>query len=104
MTTQGRGSAARDQDMTIDKTMRMKGDLKVGMGGQFAERTAKFNAAPLEGKDLVKWKYQTYMKDYLRCIWAVDESVGKVLDYLRGIRIRRKHDCYVLLRSGVLHG
>ena len=22
------------------------------------------------------------MKDYLRCIWAVDESVGKLLDYL----------------------
>jgi arylsulfatase A-like enzyme len=31
----------------------------------------------------VKWKYQLYMKDYLRCIWAVDESVGKVLDYLK---------------------
>jgi arylsulfatase A-like enzyme len=78
----GRGWAARDQDMSIDKTMRMKYDLKVGLDGQFAERTKKFNAAKLEGKDLVKWKYQTYMKDYLRCIWAVDESVGKVLDYL----------------------
>ena len=40
----------------------------------------------LEGKasheDLVKWKYQRYMKDYLRCIKAVDENVGRVLDYL----------------------
>lgn len=78
----GRGSAARDQDMSIDKTMRLKYDLKVGRDGQFAERTKKFNAAKLEGKDLLKWKYQTYMKDYLRCIWAVDESVGKLLDYL----------------------
>jgi arylsulfatase A-like enzyme len=79
---QGRGSAARDQDMSIDKTMGLKYDLKVGRGGQFAERTKKFNEAKLEGKDLIKWKYQTYMKDYLRCIWAVDESVGKLLDYL----------------------
>jgi arylsulfatase A-like enzyme len=34
------------------------------------------------GKDLVEWKYQRYMKDYLRCIASVDENVGRVLDYL----------------------
>ena len=37
----GRGSAARDQDMSIDKTMGLRYDLKVGRGGQFAERTKK---------------------------------------------------------------
>lgn len=30
----------------------------------------------------VKWKYQRYMQDYLGCIAAVDENVGRVLDYL----------------------
>jgi arylsulfatase A-like enzyme len=29
-----------------------------------------------------RWKYQRYMEDYLRCIASVDESVGRVLDYL----------------------
>jgi arylsulfatase A-like enzyme len=29
-----------------------------------------------------KWAYQLYMKDYLRCVAAVDENVGKLLDYL----------------------
>ncbi len=28
------------------------------------------------------WKYQRYMKDYLRCVAAVDDNVGRVLDYL----------------------
>jgi arylsulfatase A-like enzyme len=28
------------------------------------------------------WKYQRYIKDYLRCVAAVDESVGCLLDYL----------------------
>lgn len=42
-----------------------------------------FFAAKLSGDELVKWKYQRYMKDYLRCIYAVDEGVGKVLDYLK---------------------
>jgi lysophospholipase L1-like esterase len=31
---------------------------------------------------VIRWKYQRYMKNYLRCIKAVDENVGRVLDYL----------------------
>ena len=29
-----------------------------------------------------RWKYQRYIKDYLRCIASIDESVGRLLDYL----------------------
>ena len=36
----------------------------------------------LKGEDLKKWKYQKYIKDYLRCIAGVDRAVGRVLDYL----------------------
>jgi arylsulfatase A-like enzyme len=36
----------------------------------------------LTGRDLVKWKYQRYMQDYLACAQGVDDSVGEVLDYL----------------------
>ncbi len=38
--------------------------------------------AGLEGKELVKWKYQRYMQDYIACVQGVDDGVGKVLDYL----------------------
>ena len=50
-----------------------------------------YNAKPMEmlvdgkmltGDELVKWKYQRYMQDYLACVQGVDDSVGKVLDYL----------------------
>ncbi len=50
-----------------------------------------YNAKPMEltidgktltGKDLVQWKYQRYMQDYLACVQGVDDGVGKVLDYL----------------------
>jgi len=33
-------------------------------------------------KELMSWRYQRYMQDYLGAIAAVDEGVGKVLDYL----------------------
>lgn len=33
-------------------------------------------------EDYMRWKYQRYMQDYLACIAAVDENVGRVLDYL----------------------
>ncbi|MEM1123129.1 MAG: sulfatase/phosphatase domain-containing protein, partial [Bacteroidota bacterium] len=36
----------------------------------------------LTGKDLELWKYQRYIKDYLRCVVSVDNNVGRVLDYL----------------------
>ena len=28
------------------------------------------------------WKYQRYIKDYLRCIAAIDDNVGRLLDYI----------------------
>ena len=36
----------------------------------------------LKGDALKYWKYQTYIKDYLRCVAGVDRAVGSVLDYL----------------------
>lgn len=36
----------------------------------------------MNDSDLMRWKYQRYMQDYLGCIAAVDENVGRVLDYL----------------------
>ena len=84
---EGRGTAAKNQDMSIAKTMRMQGDVKLGgkyaNDSQFRARNAYYEKHQPTGKDLVRLKYQLYMKDYLRCIWAVDESVGRVLDYLK---------------------
>ncbi len=48
----------------------------------YEPRNAEFRAANLKGDDLVRWKYQRYMHDYLGCIRAVDESVGRLLKYL----------------------
>ena len=36
----------------------------------------------LNGEALKKWKYQKYIKDYLRCVKGVDRAVGRLLDYL----------------------
>lgn len=33
-------------------------------------------------EDRMRWKYQRYMQDYLGTIQAVDENVGRLLDYL----------------------
>ena len=36
----------------------------------------------MNDKEKMQWRYQRYMQDYLGCIAAVDENVGRVLDYL----------------------
>jgi arylsulfatase A-like enzyme len=89
----GRGKAEHTQDMTIAKTMNDV-DLKLKPPGNltpeqrkawdayYEPRNQAFREAKLQGKDLVRWKYNRYLHDYLGCVKAVDESVGRVLDYL----------------------
>jgi arylsulfatase A-like enzyme len=89
----GRGIAEHDQDMTIEKTMNDK-DLKLTAPPQltveqrkewdayYEPRNEAFRKAGLSGRELVSWKYQRYMHDYLACVKAVDECVGRVLKYL----------------------
>ncbi len=36
----------------------------------------------MTSEDLMRWKYQRYMQDYLGTIQAIDENVGRLLDYL----------------------
>jgi len=33
-------------------------------------------------EELKNWKYQRYIKEYLRCIDCVDDNIGRILDYL----------------------
>lgn len=36
----------------------------------------------LTPEELQSWAYQLYIKEYLRCIYSIDENVGRILDYL----------------------
>lgn len=102
-----RGSAAKQQEMSIYEDMQMEWDLKMegigesGPAGKLSKKLArmkpderakwdKFYAgvqADLKkknpkGKELAKWKYQRYMRDYLKVVSSVDDNVGRLLDYL----------------------
>lgn len=43
----------------------------------------EFYQSSYTGKELAEWKYQRYIKDYLRCIVSVDENLGRLIDYLK---------------------
>jgi arylsulfatase A-like enzyme len=45
-------------------------------------RNEEFTKNKPAGKDLAKWKYQRYIRDYLKVIKSVDDGVGEVLEYL----------------------
>ena len=64
-----RASAAAAAEMRIDRDLTSK-DFKMEPPSH------------LEGAALKSWKYQRYMKDYLRCIASVDDNIGRLLDYL----------------------
>ena len=48
----------------------------------YAERGRLLQGLKLKGRELLKYKYQWYMQDYLACVASVDENVGKILKYL----------------------
>ena len=48
----------------------------------YKPRNEAFIARSLRGDDLVRWKYQRYIKDYVRCIKSIDDEVGRLLAYL----------------------
>lgn len=90
----GRGKGEHEQDMTIVKTMNAR-DLKLRppaalnseqrekWDAYYRPRNEAFRKADLHGDDLVRWKYQRYLHDYLACVASVDESVGRLLAYLK---------------------
>ena len=103
--------AAQQQQMSIAKDMGIVYDLKMadhenelhgayeGWGREMYRQRLKpevqaawdrhydpiiedFKARNLTGNELAEWKFQQYMRDYLRVITSVDRNVGTVLDYL----------------------
>ena len=99
-----RGKAEKEQDMTISKTLRIEEDVKMYADKSKIKSTTLRNLDPKQlaawyevydpiinqfkkdnpvGDDLVRFKYQRYLQDYLACIAAVDKSVGAILDFLK---------------------
>lgn len=107
----GRSDAPKQQNMSIAHTMQEYWDLKLATGEEladpdfpgkyyqnvynrmteeekanwdkaFAPRIKEYRTKKMSGKELVSWKYQQYMRDYLATARAVDENIGRVLDYL----------------------
>jgi len=64
---------------------RMTPEQKRQWDAAYGPRNAKLLKDNPQGRDLVRWKYQRYIKDYLRCISSVDDNVGKVLSYLDSV-------------------
>jgi arylsulfatase A-like enzyme len=57
---------------------RMSSEQLKAWRAHYAPRDEAFRKAKLAGKDLVRWKFQRYAKNYLRCVKGVDESVDRL--------------------------
>ena len=102
----GRGTAAKTQEMKIDghgiwghdfklivdpkgdstdfvrDLKRMDPEQRANWMNAYESENQEFLKAKLTGKALAEWKYNRYIKDYLRTIKSVDDGVGELLDYL----------------------
>jgi arylsulfatase A-like enzyme len=88
-----RSSAAEQANMRVDRNLNAN-DLKItpprGLTDEqlavwdaaYGPRNQALKDANLTGKELDQWKYNRYMRDYLRSVQSVDDGVGRILDYL----------------------
>ncbi len=89
----GRGSAAKQQTMRIARDLDER-DLKLVPPEEltpeqlevwnqaYDPKNDAFREANLTGDDLVRWKYQRYLKDYLRAVASVDDNIGRLMEHL----------------------
>ena len=88
-----REKTAGDTDMTMDDLNRrdMKLTPPAGLEGRelaawngFGNRRGEvvYPDRSLSPEENRKWKYQTYIKDYLACVRSVDDNIGRVLEFL----------------------
>jgi arylsulfatase A-like enzyme len=61
---------------------RLTPEQKATWDAAYDPRNEAFRDADLQGEERARHYYQRYVKDYLRCIASVDDSVGRILDYL----------------------
>lgn len=66
---------------------RMNDEQKAAWDAYYEPLNQKFladmRAGKLSDEDILRWKYQRYIQDYLKTVQAVDDGVGAVLDYLK---------------------
>jgi arylsulfatase A-like enzyme len=103
---EGRGRAAKEQEMEIDghaqwghdfklivdpngdttafynDIKRMNPEQRANWMAAYESENQDFLDKKLTGKELALWKFNRYIKDYLACIKSVDDGVGEVLNYL----------------------
>lgn len=92
----GRSDALREQRQSVfrdltrrDLKLEPPADLKgpererwLGTPPVEVETVVNGERKVLRGEELDRWKYQRYMQDYLGCVQSVDDSVGRLLDWL----------------------
>ncbi|MCH7226470.1 sulfatase [Haloferula sp. A504] len=73
---EGQGTQKRQDRSAFHNMKRMTPAQLKAWHDHYGPRNEEFHEAKLEGKDLVRWKFQRYAKNYLRCVRGVDESVA----------------------------
>ncbi len=78
------GEKKHQKDARKSEYKRLTPDQKAEWDAAYSAPNAEFLAkqSSMSEKEIAEWKYQRYIKDYLRCVKSVDDQVGRILDYL----------------------
>jgi len=68
--------------ITAGELKRMTPEQRAMWDSLYVPMTKQFLEADLKGDSLAVWKYQRYMRDYLKSVAALDDNIGRLYDYL----------------------
>ena len=72
-------ASQKRQDRSAARNLKKMSEEQVkAWRAHYAPRDAALHKANLKGDDLVRWKFQRYAKNYLRCVKGVDESLARL--------------------------
>ncbi len=80
--TVSRGSDSLRHNPWTSDFDRMTKEQRQAWNNAYRPKNDAFHDANLKGRELARWKGQRYLRDYMGTVKAVDEGVGKILDYL----------------------
>ncbi len=73
-------SAQSTQSIGQKNIDRMNGEQFSAWKLAWSPKNEAFLGLKLQNKELLRWKYQRFAKNYLRCIRAIDDNIGRIYD------------------------
>jgi len=71
-----------DRDLKLEEPANLTAEQRRAWNDAYESENARFRALGLTGDEATRWRYQRYIRDYMRVVLAMDDAIGRLLGEL----------------------